>query len=160
MQNASNLRKISPSLCTRFGYIIAHENPARLERFKPDFIESFKLAVPIKVDIFLENKTYLSQIYEEQSTLKIQFPESVHSWHSCLLTLKDSVIPFRTNENNIVFPSLQLGNVTGLYQNFLKDDLREFYVVKLLNKTSCVKTLDSSARILLQRSVCERSFLH
>ena len=60
MQNASNLRKISPSSCTRFGYIIAHENPARLERFKPDFIESSKLVVPIKVDIFLENKTYLS----------------------------------------------------------------------------------------------------
>lgn len=53
MRNASNLRKISPSSCTRFGYIIAHENPARLERFKPDFIESFKLAVPIKIDIFL-----------------------------------------------------------------------------------------------------------
>ena len=60
MRNASNLGKISPSSCTRFGYITAHENPARLERFKPDFIESFKLAVPVKVDIFLENKTYLS----------------------------------------------------------------------------------------------------
>lgn len=128
MRNASNLRKISPSSWTRFGYIIVHENPARLERLKADFIEQSKLAVPIKVDIFLENKTYLSQIYEEQSTLKSQFPESVHSWHSCLLTLKDSVIPFRINENDIVFPSLQLGSVTGLYQNFLTDDIREFYV--------------------------------
>lgn len=50
--------------------------------------------VHIKVEIFLENKTSLS--YGDL--------QSVHTWHSCLLTLKDSVYPFRNNDNDIVFP--------------------------------------------------------
>ena len=50
--------------------------------------------VHIKVEIFLENKTSLS--YGDL--------QSVHTWHSCLLTHKDSVYPFRNNDKDIVFP--------------------------------------------------------